>query len=217
MKYALKNKTWSYVITKEGWLTIAPSCNAKKKRGEAEGESRFTVPPLSSSMKMPTSSPETPYLNPSEWQCPPSSAVHFSPSISPTLDWVCHMHWSLSRVWHREGPHQMPMVDDQHEHVWRVREAARHSLGPLLLPQPVSLLWGRWRLETMRVVHRSSLGNCHHRWSWPSRSLFQEEPLAIYDDSIISHFKRKISPNLWPFCDRETWKSSVKVLLLTDF
>lgn len=26
--------------------------------------------------------------------------------------------------------------------------------------------------------------------------------MASYNDSILSHFKNKVSPNLWPFCGK---------------
>lgn len=61
----------------------------------------------------------------------------------------------------------------------------------------------------MYVAHGSNFGNCHQRWSWPSKVLFQKECVASYSNSILSHLKKEsISYALAFFCGQETWKSS---------
>lgn len=64
--------------------------------------------------------------------------------------------------------------------------------GQWLPPQPVHQHQRRWSWKwPMHVAHWSNSGNCHQRWSWPSKVLFQKECVASYSDSLLSHFKKE--------------------------
>lgn len=130
---------------------------------------------------------------------PRAPRVHFSLSFS-------HLGLSLSRP---VGPRAVSGTKralitcwwwmTSPRRVWKVSEAG-HGFGRWLLAQPVTQSWRRWRLETIYTC-----GPQIQVWKLSSQAIlafestFPGRTLATYNVSIIFHFKKKISPNLWPF------------------
>lgn len=97
--------------------------------------------------------------------------VHFLVSIflSPWTEFV-KSNWSLDSVWNTEDHHHMLRVGGQPVACLESQRGCTWLSDSYLSLCSSSGGGGGWKLY-MHQVHRYSLGNCHHRWSWPSKAL----------------------------------------------
>lgn len=160
----------------QGKVTTAPSCPAPQ-------------PPKTGTPSMPAVFPA--------WKCPPAHETAWLRSLIPTpqsggLPLILQALTPLGASFSHPGlTLSSPAVSERR--LTRGGPSPDADGGQLAfsIPHPLPPA-----CTHMHAAHSSSFGNCHYTRPWPSRAFFQEETMAAYSDSIISHFQKKIAPPL---------------------